>query len=105
MTKRQMAAIERNCGKTSSRTALKRSGGRETVHWKLRIWASSLDPLHSDSAPVDLSANLEVDALLAKVTSVSERKPEAGDENGETRSVPLDAASLEGEFPCWGVDP
>lgn len=104
MTKRQTAAIEKL---RSSIVA----DGIEAVGWtgdrslELRIWASSLDPLHSDSAPVDLSANLEVDALLAKVTSVSERKPEAGDENGEARSVPLDAASLEGEFPCWGVDP
>lgn len=104
MTKRQTAAIEKL---RSSIVA----DGIEAVGWtgdrslELRIWASSLDPLHSDSAPVDFSANLEVDALLAKVTSVSERKPEAGDENGESRSVPLDAASLEGEFACSGIDP
>ncbi|GAT35072.1 hypothetical protein TSACC_3133 [Terrimicrobium sacchariphilum] len=104
MTKRQMAAIEKLRGNIVA-------DGIEAVGWtadrslELRVWASSLDPLHSDSAPVDLSANLEVDALLAKVTSVSERKPEAGDENGESRSVPIDATSLEGEYPCWGVDP
>jgi len=104
MTKRQTVAIEKLRGSIVA-------DGIEAVGWtgdrslELRIWASSLDPLHSDSAPVDFSANLEVDALLAKVTSVSERKPEAGDENGESRSVPLDAASLEGEFACSGVDP
>ncbi|PTX95304.1 hypothetical protein DB345_13585 [Spartobacteria bacterium LR76] len=104
MTKRQTAAIEKLRGNIVA-------DGIEAVGWtadrslELRIWASSIDPLHSDSAPVDLSANLEVDALLAKVTNVSERKPEAGDENGEARSVPIDASSLVGEFPCWGVDP
>jgi len=104
MTKRQTAAIEKLRGSIVA-------DGIEAVGWtgdrslELRIWASSLDPLHSDSAPVDFSANLEVDALLAKVTSVSERKPEAGDEKGESRSVPLDAASLEGEFACSGIDP
>ncbi len=77
MTKRQMAAIEKLRDHIVA-------DGIEAVGWtadrslELRIWASSVDSLHADSGPVDLSANLDVDALLAKVTSVSERKPRPG---------------------------